>query len=88
MTLRPVFTAGGSQPKTVNPTVSMIPKMKAERGSALYIRLMAAGREMADQQMKSTVPANTAHQARTRITRLKPDMATSLNTDRARSPYS
>ncbi len=53
-------------------------------GSTWYIRLMVAGSDIADQEMKSTAPASTACQAGTRMTTAKPAMATRLKTSSAR----
>ena len=58
----------------------LTPIVRLFRGSTLYIRLMVAGSEMADQEMKRTAPTSTACQAGIRITRAKPAMATRLKT--------
>ena len=50
----------------------------------MYIKLMVAGREIADQEMKRTAPASTACQAGMSITSAKPAMATRLKTSRDR----
>ena len=48
------------------------PIVRLPPGNTLYIRLMVAGREMADQEMKSTAPMSTACHVGTRITKAKP----------------
>ena len=60
------------------------PMVRLFWGSTLYIRLMVAGSEMADQEMKSTAPASTACQEGITITRTKPAMATRLKNSRDR----
>jgi hypothetical protein len=54
------------------------PMVRLLDGRTLYIRLMVAGSEMADQEMNSTAPASTACQAGTTITRANPARATRL----------
>ena len=54
------------------------PMVRLFVGSTLYIRLMVAGSDMADQEIKSTAPTSTACQAGIRITRANPAMATRL----------
>ena len=54
------------------------PMVRLWVGRTLYIRLMVAGSDMADHEIKSTAPTSTACQAGTMITRANPAMATRL----------